>query len=374
MQPPDLIATKPSDVIGKPKTVLDTPALLVDLAILDENIARIAKACETHHVSWRPHIKGQKVPQIVQREVAAGARGITCAKLAEAETMAAAGFDDILIANQIVGAIKIERLMRLLRTARVIVAADHPDNVAALGQAAQAHGVKASVVVEVDVGMRRAGVQPGLPAIDLAEIISRTPGLHFAGLMAWEGHAARIEDAAEKALLVRAAVEALVVTAETIRRRGLPVEIVSCGGTGTYPLTIGIPGVTEIQAGGGVFSDVAYRTHYNIDHPCALTVLTTVTSRPTPTRIICDAGKKTMSSDAALPQPLGLPEVASVRFSAEHGIVELKGCSELPRVGDTLEFVVGYTDTTVHLHDEMYAVRNGRVESVWPIAARGKSR
>ena len=221
MQPRDPVANEPSDVIGKPKAALDTPALVVDLAILDANIARIAEACNAHHVSWRPHIKGQKVPQIVQREIAAGARGITCAKLAEAETMAAAGFDDILIANQIVGSIKIERLMRLLRRAHVVVSVDHQDNVAALGRAATAAGVQAFVVIEVDVGMRRAGVLPGLPAVDLADVISRTPGLQLAGLMAWEGHAARIEDSDEKARSVRTAVKALVATAEAIRHRGM---------------------------------------------------------------------------------------------------------------------------------------------------------
>jgi D-serine deaminase-like pyridoxal phosphate-dependent protein len=366
-------AEKPA-AIGAPKTGIDTPALFVDLAILDQNIARIAEACRAHGVRWRPHIKGQKVPQIVEREFAAGARGITCAKLSEAEVMAAAGIDDILIANQIAGEHKVERLMRLLRTTHVIVAVDHPANIAALGAAARAHGVTAPVVIEVDVGMKRAGVPPGAPSVELAGMVHRTAGLEFSGVMAWEGHAARIDDPAEKARLVREAVTSLTATAAAIRERGIPVEIVSCGGTGTYLLTTSIPGVTEVQAGGGVFSDVAYRSLYNVDHPCALTVLTTVTSRPTPTRIICDAGKKAMSSDVALPQPIGLPHVASVRLSAEHGIVELREASETPRVGDTLEFIVGYSDTTVHLHEDMYATRDGRVEAVWPVLARGKLR
>lgn len=364
----------PPHVIGAPKTSLDTPALLVDLAVLDANIARIAGACAAHGVRWRPHIKGQKIPEIVRRELAAGARGITCAKLSEAEVMAEAGIDDILIANQIAGAPKIERLMRLLRTNRVTVAVDHPDTIAALAAAARAHGVTAPVVIEVEVGLRRAGVLPGAASVALAELVHRTQGLEFCGIMAWEGHAAHIDDAAKKAHMVHEAVTALTATAAAIRERGIPVEIVSCGGTGTYLLTTAIPGVTEIQAGGGVFSDMVYRSQYHIDHPCALTVLTTVTSRPTPTRIICDAGKKTMSSDAAMPQPIGLPSVASVRLSAEHGIVELQEAAETPRIGDTLEFIVGYTDTTVHLHEEMYALRDGRVEAVWPVLARGKLR
>jgi D-serine deaminase-like pyridoxal phosphate-dependent protein len=374
VKPSDFASPNALDLIGKPKTALDTPALLVDLALLDQNIQRIADTCRKHGVRWRPHIKGQKVPQLAERAFTAGARGITCAKLGEAEIMASAGIDDILIANQIASGAKIERLMRLLRTTRVTIAVDNPDNVAALGRSAQAHGVTANVLIELDVGMKRAGVLPGQPAVALAEIIALTPGLHLAGVMAWEGHAARVEDAAEKVRMIHQAVGSLVATADAIRQRGIPIEIVSCGGTGTYPVTAAIPGITEIQAGGGVFSDVAYRTLYKIDHPCALTILTTVTSRPTPTRIVCDAGKKSMSSDAAVPQPIGVGEVASARLSAEHGIVEMKSASQLPRVGDTLEWLVGYSDTTVHLHEEMYALRDGKVEAVWPVVARGKVR
>lgn len=361
-------------MIGAAKQSLDTPALLVELDLLDANIARIAAACARHGVRWRPHIKGQKISQIVRRELAAGARGITCAKLGEAEVMADAGIDDILIANQITGAAKIERLMTLLKRARVTVAVDDAENVATLSAAAQAHGVVLPVVLEIEVGMNRAGMQPGAPAVALAERVHRSKGLAFQGVMAWEGHTARIDDQAEKARKVREAVALLTGTADAIRAAGIPVAIVSCGGTGTYLLSTAIPGVTEIQAGGGVFSDVAYRTQYHVDHPCALTILTTVTSRPTPTRIVCDAGKKTMSGDAALPEPIGVGPVAAVRLSAEHGIVELKEPTDHPRIGETLEFIVGYSDTTVHLHEEMYAVRNGRVVEVWPVLARGKLR
>lgn len=243
-----------ASLVGVPKEALDTPALLVDLDILDANIARIAEVCRRHGVRWRPHIKGQKTPEIVARELAAGARGITCAKLSEAETMAASGIDDIMVANQITGAAKIRRLMRLLRTTRVIVAVDDPANVAALGAAAQAEGVTAPAVIEVDIGMKRAGVEPGEATVALARIVAATPGLAFLGLMAWEGHAARIDEPAEKRLRVEEAVGALVASAQAVRAAGIPVEIVSCGGTGTYLLTTAIAGVTEIQAGGGIFS------------------------------------------------------------------------------------------------------------------------
>ena len=355
------------------KTALDTPALLADLDALDANIARMAECFRRHGVNWRPHTKGIKVPQIAQRLVDAGAIGITCAKLGEAEVMAAAGFTDILIANQIVGAPKLARLVALRRHCDVIVAVDSEENVAALSQAARAAGVSLRVVIEVNLGMNRAGVEPGEPCVALAKFIAGKPGLKFAGLMGWEGQTASL-DAAAKPTAVSKAVAEITRSAELCRAAGLPVDIVSCGGTGNYWLSAAQPGITEIEAGGGVFCDVHYREHFGVEHPYALTVMTTVTSRPTPTRIICDAGKKAMSSDAAVPAPIELDHVRSVRLSAEHATIELDLPNTTLRVGNKLEWVVGYSDTTVHLHDEIYATRKGRVEAVWPIVGRGKLR
>jgi len=358
---------------GQQKTALDTPALLVDLDALDSNIARMADCFRRHGVNWRPHTKGIKVPQIAQRLIDAGAIGITCAKLGEAEVMAAAGFKDILIANQIVGAQKIARLVELRRRCDVIVAVDSADNVAALSDAARAAGVVLRVVIEVNMGMNRAGVEPGEPCVVLAKFIAGRPGLTYAGLMGWEGQTAPLDAASKPAAVARAVAE-IVRSAELCRAAGLPVGIVSCGGTGTYWVTAEQPGITEIEAGGGVFCDVHCREHFGVAHPYALTVMTSVSSRPTPTRIICDAGKKTMSSDAAVPAPIGLDHVRSVRLSAEHATIELDAPNTSLSAGDRLEWVVGYSDTTVHLHDEIYAVRDGRVEAVWPILGRGKLR
>jgi D-serine deaminase-like pyridoxal phosphate-dependent protein len=222
--------------------------------------------------------------------------------------------------------------------------------------------------------MHRAGVAPGEAAVELARAIATSPGLRFAGLMGWEGHAAAIADRALKERVVRESVGRLTETADRCRAAGLPVDIVSCGGTGTYAVTAQLPGVTEIQAGGGIFADVFYREVMQVDHEYALTVLSTVTSRPTPTRIICDAGKKSMSSDAAAPRPLLDASVESVALSAEHARIELREASASPRIGDRLEFVVGYSDTTTMLHNELYAIRDGRLEIVWPIVGRGKLR
>jgi len=353
---------------------LDTPALLVDLNVMERNIERMARTFRAAGVGWRPHTKGLKVPQIAARLLEAGAFGVTCAKVGEAEVMANAGIRDILIANQVVGEQKIARLLSLLPRADVIVAVDSPENVDALDRAARERDVRLSVVVEVNTGMDRAGVEPGEASIELSRYGEQKPGLHYAGLMGWEGHTVKIADPAEKRMAVRKAVGLLTATADDCRAAGLPVEIVSCGGTGTYLITSGLSGVTEVQAGGGILCDVVYREQMQVEHEFAATILATVTSRPTPCRIICDAGKKAMSSDAAVPRPLVEGAVKSVRLSAEHAAIELEEPSSTPRVGDRVEFVVGYTDTTTMLHDELYAHRDRRVEAVWPILGRGKFR
>lgn len=360
-------------MIGTSKFDLDTPALVVDLDAFERNVQRMTSVFRQAGVGWRPHTKAIKAPALAQRLLAAGAFGVTCAKLGEAEVMAAGGIRDILIANQIVGGLKIARLIDLLDRADVIVAADNSDNVRELGAAASSAGKTLRVVVEVDTGMHRAGTLPGQPTVDLARRIASTPGLRFGGVMGWEGHTVKIADPREKQRAIAEAVGLLVDTAQQCRSAGLEVGIVSCGGTGTYDYTAKLPGITEVQAGGGIFCDVYYHDFMHVPHECALTIMTTVTSRPTPTRIICDAGKKTMSSDAAVPRPLVQGDVQSVSLSAEHARIELATPSDLA-VGDRVEFVVGYSDTTTMLHEELYGVRNDRVEVVWPILGRGKLR
>jgi len=357
-------------MLGQPKAALDTPALLVDLDLLEANIARSAAPCRRHGVGWRPHMKGHKTVEIARMELAAGAIGITCAKLGEAEVMAAAGIPNILIANQIVGPLKIRRLAAL--PADPIVAVDSLENVADLAAAGAARGRPLQVVVEVDTGMKRAGVAPGDAAVALAKAIGECPGLRFRGLIGWEAHTVTLADPAEKERAIADAGGLLTATAAACRKAGCAVEIVSCGGTGSFPYCAMQSGVTEVQVGGAIFSDMHYRDHYHTDFPFALTLMATVTSRPTATRIVLDAGKKAMSGDAALPRPLDLPAVRLLRLSAEHATIELEAPSERPRVGDRVEFVVGYSDTTVHLHEELVATRNGRIESVWLIAARGR--
>ncbi len=360
-------------VVGRLAHDLDTPCLLVDLTAMESNIAKTAGLLQDAGVNWRPHTKGQKVPAIAHMEIAAGAIGITCAKLGEAEVMVSAGIKNVLIANQIVGLRKVARLANLCARAEVITAVDSLENVRELDATGRRKGVRIPVVVEVDVGMARCGVQPGDPALALSRRIHDCPGLRYVGLMAWEGHARRFADPEKRRAVCEKAVGLLTQTARLCTEAGLPVQIVSCGGTGTEEFSSRIPGVTEIQAGGIIFNDVYYSS-LGLDHEFALTVLSTVTSRPNPTRIVTDAGRKTMSGDTAIPRPKSLIGVKSVGLCAEHGQIELDEPNLELKIGDRLEWIVGYSDTTVCLHDEMYGVRDGIVEVVWPILARGKLR
>ncbi len=359
-------------MIGLPKSELDTPTLWVDLDRLEQNITSLARHFQNAGVHWRPHTKGIKVPAIAHKLLAAGAIGITCAKLGEAEVMVAAGITDILIANQITGRHKLPRLANLCRQADVKVAVDSPRNVVALGAAAVTYGSEIGVLIEINSGMERAGVQPGEAVLALARLVTQTPGVRLRGLMTWEGHALDLSDPTQKRQEIERSIGLATSSAELCRGQGIPIEIVSGGGSGTYKVTPFLPGMTEIQAGGAIFCDVTYQS-WGVDLQPALFVQTTVTSRPNPRRIICDAGFKSLPSNDAPPAPLGLAQkVRKVVSSAEHGALELESPNDTLEVGDLLDFVVGYGDGTVYLHDEMVGVRGGIVECVWPILGRGK--
>jgi D-serine deaminase-like pyridoxal phosphate-dependent protein len=350
---------------------LDTPFLWVDLDQLAANIASLAAYFRAAGVAWRPHTKGIKIPAIAHQALAAGAIGVTCAKLAEAEVMAGAGIRDILIANQVVGPLKIGRLVDLRRRADVKVAVDNPDNVAALGAAAAAAGVELGVVVEVELGMGRAGVAAGEPAVALSRQVHATPGLRYLGLMGWEGHTVGIVDPAAKRDAVAHCLALLGDSARQCRAAGLPVQIVSGGGSGDYTLSAHQGVLTEIEAGGAIFCDATYRAWGALTQP-SLFVRTSVTSRPTPERIITDAGFKAAPMWTRPPQPVGLPPAQPYRTSAEHGTLILDAADASIRVGDGLDLIVGYGDATVFLYDRLVGVRRGRVEVVWDVAGRGK--
>jgi D-serine deaminase-like pyridoxal phosphate-dependent protein len=351
---------------------LDTPVLLVDLDTLEGNISRMAGTFKKHGVGWRPHTKAIKIPAIAYKLLAAGAHGVTVAKLSEAEVMAAAGIRDILITGPVVGARKAARLACLAKNADPIAVVDCVEHVDMLDAAGKEFGVKIRAVFEVDTGMHRCGVEPYEPALALAKDIHRREGVKLVGMMAWEGHALRIKDTDEKRATVEEAIQKMLDTARMCREAGLPIDIISCGGTGTYPLSAAVNGITEIEAGGGIYGDLVYRNNFNIDHPMAMTVLSTVISRPTPTRIITDAGFKSLSTQGATPEPRGIANFKEARMSAEHGTIEVTEPNTDVKVGDKIEWSVGYTDATVILHETMYGVRNDIVEVAWPIVGRGK--
>ena len=246
------------------KAALDTPALCVDLTAMEQNMQAIVAACRAHGVAWRPHAKGHKVPAIAERELAAAPLALHCAKLGEAEVMAAAGITDLLIANMIVGPLKVARLVELRRIADPIVCVDHIDQVVPLPEAMHKAGLKLRTMIEVDIGLRRVGALPGKAALTLAGQIVESPGLELAGVMGYEGHLLTVPDVHEKASAIRAALAELTETADSLRRAGLPCDIVSCGGTGSYLYAIQQPGITEIQAGGAIFMDAFYRTRCRI--------------------------------------------------------------------------------------------------------------
>jgi len=360
--------------VGGRVTDLDTPALIVDLDILESNITRMIGTFNEHGIGWRPHTKAIKIPALAHKLIAAGAHGVTVAKLSEAEVMAQAGISDILITGPVVGAKKCARLANLSKQARPIAVVDSIDHIEMLDTAGKEFGVPIRTVIEVDLGMNRCGVQPGEAAVTLAKEINKREGLKFEGLMAWEGHTLRIKDIDEKREMVTEAVNKLIDTARQIRAADIPVNIVSCGGTGTYPLSAaaGVNGITEIEAGGGIYGDLVYSRNFGIDHPMAMTVISTVISRPHPNRIVTDAGFKTLSSQGAAPEPKDITNFTAVRTSAEHGTIEVSEPNTDVKIGDKVYWRVGYTDATVILHETMYAARNGIVEAEWPVAGRGK--
>ncbi len=355
---------------------LDTPALWVDLGRLERNIQCVAEELAGLGVSWRPHIKGIKVPAIAHKLVRAGAIGVTCGKLGEAEVMAAAGISDILVANQVVGPQKVARLVAIQRHADVKSAVDSVENVVEIGRAASAIGVEVGLIIELDTGMHRAGVLPGEPVVALAKVIEQTPGVKLRGLMTWEGHNLSHTDVAEKQAGIQESIGQLLSSVEQCRKAGFPVEIVSGGGSGTYMYTARLKGMTEVQAGGAIFCDQTYQG-WGLALEPSLFLRARVTSRPAPDRLICDTGFKTHTRGFSNPKPIAF-DAESVVLSAEHGIITLgkneDGVNDGLKVGTTFDLMPGYGDATVFLHDTLYGVRDGVVETVWDVAARGKLR
>ena len=352
--------------VGRRLDELETPTLWVDLDKMENNIATLAAHFAAANVHWRPHIKGVRVPGIAHKALAAGAIGVTCATIKEAEAMAQAGITDILIANELVGRRKISRLVNLCRYTETKVIVDDAANVADLSAAACERGVEIGILIDIDTGMSRTGILPGEAVVNLAALVHQSPGLCLLGMMAWEGHTLEHHNPEIKQQEIIKSVEQLINMADRCRMAGLTISIVSGGGSGTYKTTPFVAGMTEIQAGGAIFSDVAYQ-RWGVATTPSLFIQTIVSSRPAPDRIIIDAGFKTMPIWHAQPQAIGLTGVKSHVGSAEHGIITLYEANHSIKVGDLLNFMVGYTDSTLFLHNKLYGLRQGIVEAVWNI-------
>lgn len=340
------------------KDEIDTPALCLDLDVLESNCAAVASQCRAAGVAWRPHIKCHRSGTIARMQVEAGAWGVTCATLREAEIMAAAGVDNILIANLIVGPTKLRRLALLRRHAHVTVCVDNPRHVDALAHTFHAEPDPLGVLVEVDIGMQRVGVQPSADAVDLARYVTTQKNVVLQGIMGYEGHLLQVANPHEKAHKIHAALDRLVATAQQIEAASCACPIISCGGTGSYQISIHHAGITEVQAGGAVFMDEFYRTKCGVKGlGNALTCVATVVSCPDDTRAIIDAGRKTLDTQICTPLVLDRVGVEVDYLCAEHGVLRLTPGTPRLAIGQRLELIPGYVDFTTALHNSVHAFR-----------------
>ena len=344
-----------------------TPAVTIDLDTVRRNVARLQAACDRAGVANRPHIKTHKSPVLARMQVEAGAQGITCQKLGEAEIMAEAGIDDILISYNLLGDEKVGRLGRLLAGTRMTVAADNPVTVAGLPEAGRIAGRDLAVVVECDTGRRRAGVETPGEAVALARDIAGRPGLAFAGFLLYppNGDTARTQAFLDEAMA-------------GIRAHGLEARIVSGGGTPNMPHIGAIRGTTEHRSGTSIFNDrMMMAAGVATLEDCALKVVSTVVSRASPTRGILDAGSKTLTSDTGggldgFGLILEHPDARIATFAEEHGFLDLAGAATKPEIGAVVSIVPNHVCVVVNMVDRLVTIEGGRVTGELPVAARGR--
>jgi len=345
-----------------------TPAAVVDLDRVERNIARVQAACDAAGVANRPHIKTHKSPMLARRQIEAGAKGITCQKLGEAEVMADAGIDDILISYNLLGDEKMARLAALQGKANMTVAADNAVVIDGLPKAAAISGRPLSVVIECDTGRKRAGVETPTEAIALARQVAAAQGLTFAGFMLYP-----TEDGWPEAQ--RFYDEALA----GVREHGLDATMVSTGGSPNMKNLGKLKGATEHRPGTYIYNDrMQVAAGVAAWEDCALTIYSTVVSRAAPERGILDAGSKTLTSDSGGLDGYGLilehPEARIARFAEEHGFLDLARSNTRPNVGDVVRIVPNHVCVVVNMMDEVVMVRGEEIVGVLPIAARGKLR
>lgn len=367
--------------IGMPEDEIQTPCLIVDLDPFERNLAKMREHSAQLGVSLRAHGKMHKSVDVARRQIAlGGASGVCCQKVSEAEAFARGGIDDLLISNQVRDPAKIDRLARLPGLgARTIVCVDDIDNVAELSEAAQRRDSRIECLVEIDCGAGRCGVTETSDVVAIARAIAAAPGLIFSGVQAYNGAAQHLRAFEERREKIDMAIEMAADAVEALSAAGLPCPIVTGAGTGSYPIE-GASGVyTEIQCGSYAFMDADYgRVRDAEGDPLsarawehALFVLTSVMSHVKADRAICDAGLKSLAVDSGLPIVWGREDVEYKLCNDEHGVIhDPQGAL---RINQRLRLVPGHCDPTCNLHDWYVGVRDGRVETLWPISARGKA-
>ena len=364
---------------GVSKWDLDTPALVLDLDKLEQNIARMKASLSGTNVAARPHAKTHKSSDIAKLQMAAGAVGICTAKVSEAEALSADGIQKIVMTTSNVSRSKIQRAMNLRKKNREFIqAVDYPQNARDLSDAAKAAGITADVVVDVAVGTR-SGVPAGDQAVALAQLVDTLPNLKFRGMLAYDGGAQHIKGYKARYDQSLARYEDAVKTYERMKASGLNMEIFSGGGTGTYNIMTKVPGFTDVQVGSYVFMDTQYleigneRGETFDDFLPSLTVMTTVLNTYFPKRITTDAGTKALTLNKPDPIVIGEPGFRYTAGSDEFGSIQYENATKTYKVGDKLELIIPHCDPVVNEYDVFYGVRNDRVEVVWPVTARGMS-
>jgi len=351
---------------------IETPALLIDLNLMEKNLRTMKEWLAGKNLRLRSHFKTPKTPIIAWKEIEYGAMGVCAQKVGEAEVLVQAGIKDILITNQIVDPVKIERMINLQRYSKIQVIVDNPVNVKCLSETALKKNTKLGVFVEVDVGGKRCGVQPGKETVELVRQISKMQGVEFKGLQCYAGYLQMAEHKIgfeKKMEEIKKVTERVDTTKVEIEDAGFDVETVTGAGTGTHRYEY--EHYDEIQPGSYVLMDASYK-------PCApwfdiaLTLLATITSTPEPNRVVFDAGGKSISTDYGPPSLKDFKNTKCTIPSDEHGMIHFNESENHFDIGEKIEIYPSHLDTTINLHDKFYAVRNREVEAVWPILARGK--
>ncbi len=371
----------PPALPGDPEDAIDTPALLLDLDAFEANLEAMAARVAGTGVQIRPHAKTHKSTTIARLQLARGAVGQCVQKVGEAEALVWGGVPDVLVTNEVWGEGKLRRLMGLTRLAQVAVCVDDAEQVWALEAAAEACGTRIDVLVEIDVGQGRCGIAPGAPAVALAERITRSQRLGFAGIQAYHGRAQHLRTQAERASAIAAAAALTRETLDGLAKRGLHARIVGGAGTGSFEHERDSGVWTELQVGSYAFMDADYARNLDAQgRPVstfrqALFVLATVMSAPRPGLAVLDVGHKGVAVDSGLPLVWGMEGVSATAASDEHLTLTWEGSDrEALKLGQKVRLVPGHCDPTVDRYDWYVAVRGGKVESVFPVDARGAMR